>query len=68
MTVFCTNMCVSLRVRDNNVLDLVFSSEEEIIQDLTVRLREPLGNCDHYVVSFNVIAPKFNDNKEPGKD
>ena len=41
--------------RENNVLDLVLSSNPDIVQD--VKIVNPLtGTCDHNVVEFNMIC------------
>lgn len=40
--------------RDDNILDLVFSSEEEMIQD--VEVCEPLANSDHNIVQFKAVV------------
>lgn len=51
--------------REDNILDLVLSSEEEMIQD--VEVCEPLANSDHNSVQFKVVvrgsSPSQDDSK-----
>lgn len=42
--------------RGENVLDLVFASEENMIEDL--RVGEPFGSSDHQVITWNFVASK----------
>ena len=42
--------------RGNNILDLVLTSEDDIVQDLTVG--EELGNSDHRMVRFALLVPE----------
>ena len=43
---------VRLPTRNNNILDLVFESEENLVHNVDVA--QPLGNSDHFSVNFQV--------------
>ena len=45
--------------RGENVLDLVFTTEDDHVSSLTVD--EPLGGSDHNLIRFSLRAPKFRD-------
>ncbi len=40
--------------RGTNILDLVFFSEQNMVQD--VQVREPLGSSDHNAGSFSIVC------------
>jgi len=48
--------------RKNNFLDLIFSSDENIVDNISVR--EPFGTSDHRVIEFEIVVSKSkNDNQ-----
>ncbi|HLX54541.1 MAG TPA: hypothetical protein VKR58_11400, partial [Aquella sp.] len=48
--------CVENKTRGKNVLDLVFISEENMIENLTVG--EPFGTSDHQIIRWTLAASK----------
>ena len=48
--------CVENKTRDKNVLDLVFISEENMIENLMVG--EPFGTSDHQIIRWTFVASK----------
>jgi len=50
--------CVESSTREKNVLDLVFTSEENMIENLTVG--EPFGTSDHQIIRWTFVACKPN--------
>ena len=47
---------VELETRDQNILDLVLSTEENMVQDLEVG--EPFGNSDHCIIRWKLAINK----------
>ena len=43
--------------RGNNILDLVFTTEDDLVSGLTVD--EPLGSSDHKLIRFSLRVPKI---------
>jgi Reverse transcriptase (RNA-dependent DNA polymerase)/Endonuclease-reverse transcriptase len=48
--------CVEDSTREENILDLVFTSEENMVENLTVG--EPFGTSDHQIVRWVFVASK----------
>src|SRR5271155_5626728 len=48
--------CVENKTRDKNVLDLVFVSEENMIENLVVW--EPFGTSDHQIICWTFVVSK----------
>ena len=57
--------CVENSTRGKNVLDLVFTSEENMVEDLIVG--EPFVSSDHQIIRWNFIACKENDDPSTEK-
>ena len=43
--------------KGDNILDLVMSNEEGLVENLTVG--EPFGTSDHYVIKWNMVIKKI---------
>ncbi len=43
--------------RNENFLDLIFSSDENIIENVVIR--EPFGTSDHNIIDFKLIISKI---------
>ena len=48
--------------RGENVLDLVLSSQHELVDN--VKIHEPLGNCDHNQIHFDIKVKSESTNKK----
>ena len=48
--------------RGENVLDIVFSSQKELVDN--VKIHEPLGNSDHNQIHFDINVKSENKNKK----
>ena len=48
--------------RGENVLDIVLSSQKELVDN--VKIREPLGNSDHNQILFDINVKSESKNKK----
>ena len=48
--------------RDLNVLDLIISSDTDLVKDIVIG--ENFGNTDHQIIRFNITVPYLNDKKK----
>jgi ribonuclease P/MRP protein subunit RPP40 len=58
--------CVEDCTRGKNVLDLVLTSEENMVEN--VRVGEPFGTSDHQIIRWDFIACKGDPRKSVGKE
>mgnify|MGYP006048081585 CR=1 FL=1 len=49
--------CVEENTRGNNMLDLIFTTEENMVENLVVG--EPFGSSDHQIISWNFVRCKL---------
>ena len=48
--------------RDSNILDLIISSDTDLVKDIVVG--ENFGNSDHQIIRFNIVVTYLNDKKK----